>query len=205
MLNDLRQAVSKLRALSPQLNSAVGEADRVVALVERFLGQECHLGVEAEVPLKYNEKGKPVTLLRYAAVSGAFRIALTNTDGETRFVTRPWNDCDRDEKLVSFSALPKLLIAVAKGVEQQIASTNTTAMTVSQILAALDMASHLQISEIAPEDEPELTLLLRQPGDEQAEIKPKVVVFPPAPREPEQVGQIKHRRKEAKPSAGAGA
>jgi hypothetical protein len=204
MMSDLRQAVNKLRALSPQLNSAVGEADRVVALVERFLGHECHLGVEAEVPLKYNEKGKPVTLLRYVAVSGVFRIALTNTDGETRFVTRPWIDCDRDEKLVSFSALPKLLIAVAKGVEQQIASTNTTATTVSQILAALGMASQSHESGIEFDGEPELTLLLRQPGDEEGEVTPKIVVFPTTPREPEQVGQIKHRRKEAKPSAGAG-
>ncbi|MDB5304020.1 MAG: hypothetical protein JWM97_1569 [Phycisphaerales bacterium] len=202
MMSDLRQAVNKLRALSPQLNSAVGEADRVVALVESFLRQECQLGVEAEVPLKYNEKGKPVTLLRYAAVSGSFRIALTNTDGETRFVTRPWIECDRDEKLVSFAALPKLLIAVAKGVEQQIASTNTTATTVSQILAALGMAAHGQQNELTADGVPELTLLLSQPGDVNGEITPKIVVFPPAPRETEQMqGQIKHRRKEAKPSA----
>jgi hypothetical protein len=201
MMSDLRQAVNKLRALSPQLNAAVGEADRVVALVEQFLMQECQLGVEAEVPLKYNEKGKPVTLLRYAAVSGTFRIVLTNTDGETRFVTRPWIECDRDEKLVSFAALPKLLIAVAKGVEQQIASTNTTAMTVSQILAALGMASQGLPPEIEVEGTPELTLLLSQPGDTNGEVTPKIVVFPTAPREAEPMqGQIKHRRKEAKPS-----
>jgi hypothetical protein len=141
MSSDLSQAINKLRALSPQLNAAVVEADRVVSLVERFLVEECELGVEAEVPLHYNDKGKAVTLLRYASCNGSFRIAVTHTDGSTHFVTRPWSDCDRNQRLVSFSALPKLLIAVAKSVEQQITSTTATAGTVGQIIKALGVSA----------------------------------------------------------------
>ena len=91
----------------------------------------------AEVPLHYNDKGKVITLLRYASVNGAFRITVTHTDGSTHFVARPWCECDRNQRLISFSALPKLLIAVAKSVEQQIVSTTSTAGTVGQIINAL--------------------------------------------------------------------
>lgn len=140
-MSDLSQAISKLRALSPQLNAAVVEADRVVALVERFLVDECGLGVEAEVPLKYNDKGKVVELLRYASVNGVFRVTVTHTDGSTHIVARPWAECDRNQRLTSFTALPKLLIAVAKSVEQQIVSTTSTASTVGQIISALGVSA----------------------------------------------------------------
>lgn len=140
-MNDLTQAISRLRALSPQLNAAVIEADRVVTLVERFLVNECGLGVEAEVPLHFNDKGKAVTLLRYASCNGAFRIAVTHTDGSTHFVTRPWSQCDRNQRLISFAALPKLLLAILKAVEQQIASTTNTAGTVGQIISALGQSA----------------------------------------------------------------
>src|SRR5437868_15537433 len=86
MVNDLRQAVNKLRALAPQLNNAVDEANRVVAVVERFLAQECHLGVEADIPVTYNDKGKATLLLKYGPVEGSYRIALTHSDGEPRSV-----------------------------------------------------------------------------------------------------------------------
>src|SRR5690348_14311722 len=125
MVNDLRQAVNKLRALAPQLNSAVDEANRVVSVVERFLAHECQLGVKA------------VILLRYGPVEGGYRIALTNSDGDSRFVTRPWATCDRSEKLASFPTIPKLLMAVAKAVEAQINSTTATVTTVTQIMSAL--------------------------------------------------------------------
>jgi hypothetical protein len=161
MSSDLSQAIGKLRALSPQLNAAVVEADRVVQLVERFLAEECGLGVEAEIPLHYNDKGKAVTLLRYASVNGAFRIAVTHTDGSTHFVTRPWVECDRNQRLVSFTALPKLLIAVAKSVEQQIASTTNTAGTVGQIISALGVSAWAIAHENGDSlSDPEITLLM---------------------------------------------
>jgi len=161
MSNDLRQAVNKLRALAPQLNSAVEEAHRVVQMVERFLNQECQLGVEAEVPVTYNDKGKASVLLRYGQIEGAYRIAMTNTDGESRFVTRPWVNCDRGEKLTSFPALPKLLMAVAKSVESQIMSTSTTVATVSQIMSALSQPVHAGEVHALPD----LAILLQQPSN----------------------------------------
>jgi len=172
-MSDLSQAINKLRSLSPQLNAAVIEADRVVSLVERFLVQECGLGVEAEVPLHYNDKGKAVTLLRYASFNGSFRIAVTHTDGSTHFVTRPWSECDRNQRMISFAALPKLLIAVAKSVEHQIASTTSTAGTVGQIINALGVSAWTQHNEGGEEaSDSELTLLMGNAEQDEPENDP---------------------------------
>ena len=137
-MDELQQAVAKLRTLSPKLNSAVEQAQRVVLQVEHFLAHECQLAVQAEVPVGYNDKGVAVTLMRYGRVNGKFHIALTQTDGDARFVSRAWVDCDRNEKLASFPALPRLLLAVTKAVENQINSTSATTHTVSSLMAALD-------------------------------------------------------------------
>src|SRR5438309_8963905 len=98
MMDDLQQAIEKLRFLSPQLNAAVEEAQRTVDMVEHFLSDECRLAIQAEVPARYNDKGTAIELLRYGRTDNRFRILITNTDGETRFVTRPWADCERGEK-----------------------------------------------------------------------------------------------------------
>ena len=174
MINDLRQAVNKLRALAPQLNSAVDEAHNVVQMVERFLAAECQLCVEADIPVNYNDKGKAIMLLRYGPVAGGYRICLTHTDGDSRFMTQPWTDCDRCEKLASFPALPKLLMAVAKAVETQITSTSATVATVSQIMSALAQPIHKGEVHTLPD----LAILLQQPTSDPA--KPALATTTPA-------------------------
>ena len=157
-MDELQQAVAKLRTLSPKLNSAVEQAQRVVLQVEHFLAHECQLAVQAEVPVGYNDKGVAVTLMRYGRVNGKFHIALTLTDGDARFVSRAWVDCDRNEKLASFPALPRLLLAVTKAVENQINSTSATTHTVSSLMAALD-GSGIPIE--IPTDGDKVELLMR--------------------------------------------
>jgi len=147
MMDDLQQAVAKLRSLSPRLNASVDQANRVVHQVEAFLGEECQLGVQAEVPVTYNDKGVAVSLLRYTRVDGRYRIAVTNTDGDARFITRTWAECDRSEKLASFPAVPKLLMAVAKALEAQITGTTATATTVTQIVSALQQQATPIVSD----------------------------------------------------------
>jgi hypothetical protein len=136
-MDDLQLAVAKLRALSPKLNNAVDQAQRVVSQLERFLADECQVSIVAEVPVVYNDKGVAVTLLRYGRIDGKFRISLTHTDGDARFVSRAWTECDRSEKLASFSLLPKLILAVTKAVEQQIIATTQASKTVSALIVAL--------------------------------------------------------------------
>ncbi|HSU68146.1 MAG TPA: hypothetical protein VLJ39_14810, partial [Tepidisphaeraceae bacterium] len=136
-MEDLQLAVAKLRALSPKLNSAVDQAQRVVLQIEHFLVHECQVAIQADVPVAYNDKGVAVTLLRYGRVDGKFRICLTSTDCDSRFVSRAWTECDRSEKLASFPLLPKLVLAVTKAVENQINATNQTTNTVSTLMSAL--------------------------------------------------------------------
>lgn len=161
-MDDLQLAVAKLRALSPKLNSAVDQAQRVVLQIENFLAQECQVAIQADVPVVYNDKGVAVTLLRYGRVEGKFRIALTNTDGDSRFVSRAWTECDRNEKLASFPALPKLVLAVTKAVETQINATTQTTKTVSALMAALGIDMPAESDEAAEVDgEPRLTLMMK--------------------------------------------
>lgn len=157
-MDELQQAIAKLRSLSPRLNSAVEQAQRVVLQVEHFLVHECQLAVQAEVPVSYNDKGVAVTLLRYGRVNGKFHISLTQTDGDARFVHRAWIDADRSEKLTSFPALPKLLLAITKAVENQITATTATTQTVSNLMSALDgVATGPQF----PDADPKIALLMR--------------------------------------------
>ena len=78
--------------LSPKLNGAIDQAQRAVVQIENFLANECEVAIQADVPVIYNDKGVAVTLLRYGRVDGKFRIALTATDGDARFVSRAWTD-----------------------------------------------------------------------------------------------------------------
>lgn len=161
-MEDLQLAVAKLRALSPKLNSAVDQAQRVVLQIEHFLAHECQVAIQADVPVAYNDKGVAITLLRYGRVDGKFRIALTSTDGDCRFVSRSWTECDRNEKLSSFPLLPKLVLAVTKAVEDQINATTKTSKTVSTLMGALGVA--LPKAEDDATDGPELprlTIMMR--------------------------------------------
>jgi hypothetical protein len=176
-MDELQQAVAKLRTLSPKLNSAVEQAQRVVLQVEHFLAHECQLAVQADVPVSYNDKGIAVTLLRYGRVNGRFHIALTQTDGDARFVSRAWVDCDRNEKLASFPALPRLLLAVTKAVESQINSTSATTHTVSSLMSALD-GSGIPIEENVTE---KVELLMRPEEALAAQIGTRP---PPPPQHP---------------------
>jgi hypothetical protein len=196
-MDDLQQAVAKLRALSPKLNSAADQAHRVVVQIEHFLANECQVAVQAEVPVIYNDKGVAVTLMRYGRVDGKFRIALTNTDGDARFITRGWTDCDRSEKLASFPALPRLVMAVTKAVETQIASTTATANTVNQIISALGSDGNIDGEPL--DSQPKLTLLVK-PEDALADMGLR-----PAPRprdvpkmNPDSETRRPHRKEEAK-------
>ena len=197
-MDDLQQAVAKLRALSPKLNSAADQAQRVVGQIEHFLAHEGQVAVQAEVPVFYNDKGVAVTLLRYGRVDGKFRIALTQTDGDSRFITRAWSECDRSEKLASFPALPRLLMAVTKSVEAQISSTTATANIVDQIVSAL--GGELEEADGQAQDaEPAKLTLFVKPEDALAEVGLRTGPKPrTTPKSNPDAETRRHRKDEAK-------
>jgi hypothetical protein len=200
-MEDLQLAVAKLRALSPKLNRAVDQAQRVVLQIEHFLAHECQVAIQAEVPVAYNDKGVAVTLLRYGRVEGKFRIALTSTDGDCRFVSRAWTECDRSEKLSSFTFLPKLVLAVTKAVEEQINATTKTSKTVSTLMGALGVepAKAEDEAQDAPEL-PRLTIMMR-PDEALAAQAGNRAASRPRPTikvNPDMDGRRNGREKEAK-------
>jgi len=167
-MDDLQLAVAKLRALSPKLNNAVEQAQRVVLQIESFLAQECEVAIQADVPVIYNDKGVAVTLLRYGRVDGKFRICLTATDGDARFVSRAWTECDRNEKLATFGALPRLVLAVTKAVETQINATAQTSKTVGSLISALGLEPTVMNTDAMDAlGEPRLAIMMK-PEDAQA-------------------------------------
>lgn len=182
-MDDLQQAVAKLRTLSPRLNAAIEQAQRVVHQIEHFLAHECHVAVQAEVPVTYNEKGVAVALLRYGRVDGRFRICLTSTDGDSRFLSRAWAECDRSEKLASFPALPKLLMAITKAVETQINATNATATTVNALMTALGATRADEQPAAERNGQPKLTFSIRPEEALVAQVSARPLPRPrPAPK-----------------------
>ena len=161
MTENLRKSLDELRQLAPELNKATDDAKAVVEVVEKFLNEECSLGLhcsvwlsETDVPLDEGETGtrSEQKYLAYARVEGRFRIAVEISDvtewpdyQDPDVVRRrvhsegcvPWASCPRDLKLETFAALPELLETIAREGRMAIKRTADTSKTVEQVLEAL--------------------------------------------------------------------
>ena len=156
-----KQSIDRLRTLSPKLNKATDEANRVVAMVETFLNDECSIGLASDVVVSQtdvrldadDDTGSFATeyiSLSYERVDGTFRIAVKverdhegvddnnvrRNELEIVSVT-PWASCPRATKLDTFPKLAELLNAICKNTEQAIEQTAETSKAVKGILDAL--------------------------------------------------------------------
>ena len=156
-------SIAKLRTLSPQLNESTDEANRVVAMVEKFLNDECSIGLPAEVGVSTRTlrveaddddeatTATEYTTLNYARVDGTFRIAvevgLSHEGADERGMARteweqtsltPWASCPRSVKLETFPSLADLLKAICESTEKAIEQTAETSKAVEDILGALE-------------------------------------------------------------------
>jgi hypothetical protein len=103
----------------------------VIREVESFL-DSCQVGVPAWVVVESStddERGMQTwTSLGYDRVGGKFRVAIGyGGDAYDELTTKAWNDCSRQEKLLTAPKLPELLAAIH--VEVQRAVTETKAVT----------------------------------------------------------------------------
>ncbi len=153
MTDDLKSAVKKLKSLSPQLNKATDEANRIIAEVEKFLNEECSIGIPAQVAIDWEQPSPKKTTyknLAYARIDGKFRLCIqwvsvtefttqNNLVDEARKVEAetPLASCPRGERLAAFAELPNLLVAIAEAAESSIASATNSSKTVTEILSAL--------------------------------------------------------------------
>jgi hypothetical protein len=138
----LRDAIEALRAVSPRLNSITDLANETVRDVERFLNEECSIGIPASLKIDEDVERGIVTFLEYRRVGPRFRIAVVviREDGEEELFAKPWADCARDEKLKSFNFLPELLAAIAFLAHKQINPVESTTKAIAAAVAALQQS-----------------------------------------------------------------
>ena len=154
MTSELRKSVDKLRTLSPQLNKATDDANRVVQLVEKFLNDECKVGLPCFVTIwsaqpdgdyQGSSDDYKGLFLGYERHGGSFRIVVQRNessldqDGHESIVqdTRPWTESTRGEKLKTFSRLPELLDAIVAEAERTIKSAEDATDTIEKMMAVL--------------------------------------------------------------------
>ena len=150
MTDELRRSIDRIRELSPNLNAATDDANRVVLAVEKFLNDECRLGLPATVTVRTRQLPHPGMIssescvtLEYRRVDGKFRIAIGEKDDnlagppDERWIYDAWQDRPRSDKLETFPHLPELLEELAKKVEASIEKTQETCATVDRVMGAL--------------------------------------------------------------------
>lgn len=159
MTDNLLKSVQSLRKMAPQLNAATDEATGIVRRVEKFLNDECSIGIPALAGLPYKSErvkfedqddAEPArhemsSQLAYVRVDGKFCIAIQrficDDRGEVRELdSRPWLACPRHEKLESFHQLPDLLGSIACEAEKIALGTTETTKTVARLLSAIEQA-----------------------------------------------------------------
>lgn len=177
MTDELRDSLNQLRKLSPKLNKVTDEAAATVAAIEKFLNQECSIGIPAEVDAWTADEES--LSLGYRRCAGQFRIvvierslAMSVDDNDNRVPATddggfqiwntvgevPWSENTRVNKLRTFPSLPQLLNRIAEVATSTIEATEKTAAIVKQIVGTIGTSSATPTT----------------PGDEKAEPLSKI-------------------------------
>ena len=136
MTDELKQRLSRLRDLAPQLNRATDETSATVGMVERLLADELRLGISAESSAFHSwstgrdEAGDVRTVhqtLAFGRIGGAYRVHVVETtcidrgDPIPAVINRQqtaWPSCGRETKLRAAEKLPELLDRTIKEAER---------------------------------------------------------------------------------------
>jgi hypothetical protein len=161
MTLELQNSIQNIRGLAPKLNKATDEAARVVAVVEKFLGEECGVGIEVRHHVRGEDGLDDGLWLEYKRHNGKFRLVVTETfvrrdhNGEPiedNAADQPdvfqrdsksvaWTEAGRGEKLASFAALPDLLNHLARDMQDSVDSVVAVSTAVEQLGGALQSAA----------------------------------------------------------------
>ena len=136
MGKSLSVSALSLRTSAARLNALADEAAVLVRELERFLGEECSLGVYASVKVAaLDPDGEYSRLIQYRRHASRFRIVVTEGSCEEDEDSKPWSDCSRDVKLQSFERLPELVSEITKQLDAKIRKAEATVESVAEILA----------------------------------------------------------------------
>ena len=153
MTKELKAHVERIRKLSPKLNETTDQAARIVEQVEKFLGDECSVGISASAGFKRgtviadDEYIRSWSALVYERISGKFRIGVAvetyRVDDRDEFVSdisrevTVWSSADRETKLAAFEKLPDLLEEIADKAEKATVNVAGAAKSAEAVLKAL--------------------------------------------------------------------
>ena len=146
MTDELKEAIESLREISPKLNAATDDANRVVAMVEKFLGEECSIGVEAKVHI--DEESLPDNeskdlWLHYCRIASKFQFAVevtvynNGTDESRREYFGSWSQAPRALRLRTFPRIPKLLKEISETAKTTTKKVEESGKAVESVLKAL--------------------------------------------------------------------
>ncbi len=153
MTDELKRRMARLREIAPRLNSATDKASRLVAQVEKFLVEELHIGVSAEVsydelPAGTDQDNRPLKIrhsLAFGRVGGSFRIHVVSetvavnggasAEAAVAHERMPWPSCTRETRLKAFEKLPELLDKIIDAAERLAESSETTRVKVEAMIA----------------------------------------------------------------------
>jgi hypothetical protein len=216
MTDDLRKSIDTLRGVTSRMEAATAEAEHVVRMVEKFLNEECELGVavwsgaaEHRAPAAAVGGGAGAAeaaaaapkSLGYAKVAGRFRIAIREASalGERVYA---WADAPRGEKLQCFGQLPALLNHMASLVQDYLESAGQTSVAVAGTLEVLGRGTSKTISVSPAAPAPAITAPVAAFTSRPA-VKPAAPVnAPAAPPEPAKTKPPLVTRVPAKPRGG---
>jgi hypothetical protein len=151
MTDELKRRMAKLREIAPRLNAATDQASKLVAQVEKFLVEELHLGVSAEVGYEELPAGtdddrvlRVRQSLAFGRSGGSFRIHVLRetitVDEDTSARTTLsrerilWPSCTREIKLKAFEKLPDLLDRIIDEAERLTGTSEATRAKVEEMI-----------------------------------------------------------------------
>jgi hypothetical protein len=162
MTDELKRRMAKLREIAPRLNAATDQASKLVAMVEKFLVEEIHIGVSAEVcyeevPAGTDDDNHALRIrhaLAFGRSGGSFRIHVVREtvaveDGGPARTTLAqdrmlWPSCTRETKLKAFEKLPELLDKIIEEAEQLARTSETTRAKVEEMIGGEEPVEAMQ-------------------------------------------------------------
>jgi hypothetical protein len=168
MTDELKKRMARLRELAPRLNSATDQASRLVAMVEKFLVDELHIGITAE-STEFNSwsAGKDEDdneqnvrqTLAFGRVGAAYRIhvveetVILDNDGRRQELigkqATPWPSCGRETKMRAIEKLPELLDKIIQETERLAETAGDTASRIEAMIGNTKVAT--ATPEVAPQ------------------------------------------------------
>ena len=116
----LSGSLRDLRESTTILNNLTENATQTIQEVERFIGDDCQLGIEARIPI--GDYGNASVEMVYTRYTSAWRIALRFGNDAGIVSEKPWTDCSRDLKIWSIEHLPTLVMHLETLVAERIAA-----------------------------------------------------------------------------------